>query len=160
MAIDIANIKARLANATPGPWKWREHDTDEYTCLDSDKSLVICLKDVYAECGETLIMEIEKADADFIAHAPGDIRDLLAELERKENALAEAVAFMTEYKDRITATGKRLGDAKAVYVIATDGVPMCDVDYRRLASDMERIVYSARLYLDGEDGLNRRELRT
>ena len=40
-------IAEREQKATPGPWKWREHDTDEYTCLDSDKSLVIDLKELY-----------------------------------------------------------------------------------------------------------------
>lgn len=63
---ELAEIRGRLAAATPGPWKW------EYGQLVSKNDEVM---------DEPGINKPSDPDAIFIANAPADIAALLAEIE-------------------------------------------------------------------------------
>lgn len=71
MTIDLDAIKGRLEQATPGPWHQGPHYRAD---IESRYGRV-------AECGVTRGQQAV-ANAAFIAHAPEDIADLLAEVER------------------------------------------------------------------------------
>jgi hypothetical protein len=78
----LDEIRARLAAATPGPWK----ANDDGTIDGSEYAEVICRGqvDCMAYCaGGTSVIEGDnlKADADLIANAPTDIARLLAALD-------------------------------------------------------------------------------
>lgn len=75
-------IQERLADATPGPWVWlgeaelasptipEPEDEDDYQYITNEDG------------------QIDSSDdADLIAHAPQDLTDLLAEVERLRAAL-------------------------------------------------------------------------
>lgn len=72
MPLDIEAIKARLAAATPGPWRQQlcacGSDCDEHASVKAGGSLV-------ATCAPD-------ADADLIANTPQDLAALIAEVER------------------------------------------------------------------------------
>lgn len=70
----LAQIKSRLAAATPGPWSWLR---DEYRA-DGPRPVcrISCIEgDIALTYGNT-------HDADLIANAPGDLAWLIAEVER------------------------------------------------------------------------------
>lgn len=81
----LAEIKARLAAATPGPWAEQLHP--EISPPHKPR--------VHGHMDTTLVCEVGNAEdwvraydewqanADFIAHAPEDIAWLVAELEQK-----------------------------------------------------------------------------
>lgn len=77
-------IRERLADATPGPWVWlgeaelasptipEPEDEDDYQHITNEDG------------------QIDSSDdADLIEHAPDDLADLLAEVERLRKELAE-----------------------------------------------------------------------
>lgn len=74
MTLDLSAIRARLQAATPGPWQLRSgmQPYDELDTVEHSHGLSVCV------CDSTRF----DRDADFIAHAPEDIRALLAEAER------------------------------------------------------------------------------
>ena len=81
---EIQEIEARLAAATPGPWSRSGHDVGQV---------------VYGPGGQPDLIgpistnsDIE--DAEFIAHAPVDIRALIDEVKRLEAWKREAVTVM------------------------------------------------------------------
>lgn len=91
-------IEARLAKATPGPWtvSWAEGDWCE-ACREAEERTLKCPDcEIYQGAGVNEIFTIDAGDyntmddndAEFIAHAPDDLRDLLHTLavEREENA--------------------------------------------------------------------------
>ena len=72
---------------TPGPWKWSKNKRPrtseaEFKCLDGPNNEdIISLQDVfqgYAECGEELVMSIDRCNANLIVSAP----DMLFALEQ------------------------------------------------------------------------------
>lgn len=73
----LSEIRARLKAATPGPWA--EHDevprVPVSLSVDPNMSLLGLDLDGYARMDS-------QEDAEFIIHAPTDIADLLAEVER------------------------------------------------------------------------------
>jgi len=83
----LAEIRARLAAATPGPW------TRSYEIVLLDD---LGLRDWYAKLvGPSLHRHnhmMKTVDVDFIAHAPTDMAALLAEVERLQEALSHALA--------------------------------------------------------------------
>lgn len=91
----IAEIEARLNAATPGPWRW-----------GAGRSEVLCEDGIIAADGSAVFVNCGRGsgepscdDADFIAHAPDDIRDLLAELQaarEREGKLREALEKIIE----------------------------------------------------------------
>lgn len=92
----IAEIHARCEAATPGPWEWGVCNESWGEVEAESLKGVITLKDDYPgypECGEHLIMELSKPDADFIAHSREDVPfllDQLAERDREIERLREA----------------------------------------------------------------------
>jgi hypothetical protein len=70
-------IRARLAAATPGPWRSRPHQQPEYRYVAFSTK-----RDEWYTTSP-----LEPADADFIAHAPADIAALLAVAEAAETLL-------------------------------------------------------------------------
>lgn len=63
----LAEIKARLAAATPGPWEFDADDSELYSIND--------------EHGGCITYDLRSNDADFIIHAPEDIALLLEVVE-------------------------------------------------------------------------------
>lgn len=107
-------IEARLAKATPGPWtvSWAEGDWCE-ACREAEERTLKCPDcEIYQGAGVNEIFTIDAGDyntmddndAEFIAHAPDDLRDLLHTLavEREERRVAEGEAMLlvesAEYK--------------------------------------------------------------
>lgn len=91
MSIDtqtrIAEIKARAAAATPGPWraaKWGDGSQDDMPSSN-----------VFWDDGEAAVcIDILTRDATFIAHARADIDWLVAEVERLQSAKSVSFADM------------------------------------------------------------------
>lgn len=85
----IAKIRARLDAATSRPWE-AYRPRPQYRLYEVSSTSPAGLNDVLAEVSGFNA----SADADLIAHAPTDIEDLLAEVERltaEHDALAETV---------------------------------------------------------------------
>ena len=86
---EIQEIEARLAAATPGPW-------DVETIPETGESRVV----VRSNTGDPMLdvsvapHGVRAEDAEFIAHAPEDIRALIAEVKRLEAWKREAVTVM------------------------------------------------------------------
>lgn len=74
--MDVAAIKKRLEKITPGEWTAGENYLIGGYWVVSDKH--------NPEKSEVADF-IKQSNADFIAHAPADIRALLAEIERLQN---------------------------------------------------------------------------
>jgi hypothetical protein len=77
--VSTESIAARLAAATPGQWRVEEcsshHDEPEDVVIVADNKTVVSA----AWCNDsTADLDITLADADLIAHAPDDLRALLA----------------------------------------------------------------------------------
>lgn len=70
-ADDLADIRARLGAATPGPWQAREDEVrwERVYCIVDAEDCAVCA-------------DASPADAELIAHAPGDLRRLLDEVAR------------------------------------------------------------------------------
>ena len=82
--LDLEPIKERLAAATPGPWdadgtEVSQHWSRPEPWLTIATNEVDCMAYCYGGRGRG-VERVE--DAEFIAHAPEDIRALLAEVKR------------------------------------------------------------------------------
>ena len=106
----LSDIKKRLEAATPGPWYAVADNTGvstdpDGTAFPSQPELIFCLDD-----GE-YIENRNKADAEFIANAPADIRALLDYVRELEAAIFDAsLAWDDGLADaRIAAARKRAG---------------------------------------------------
>lgn len=81
MATDIAQISARLDGITPGKW----HETGENSVWHG--SIRIAQLPSYFAPSDPRSRE-QRANATFIAHAPEDIRSLLADIAEKDAEIA------------------------------------------------------------------------
>lgn len=102
--IDLEPIKARVAEATPGPWTWNSYsgiwaEVDPGHPLDMcpEGELNVNGKKLAAiawidggpeQSGDELCVEEAKANAIFIEHSYEDILALIAEVERLRESLA------------------------------------------------------------------------
>lgn len=100
MPLDLDSIKARLAAASEGPWRWvraYEH-RGVHWCLENDKSaalgstinhnLVTLSTDEYEYDDEGRPTSLsETPDFQLIEHAPTDIAALISEIERLRAAI-------------------------------------------------------------------------
>lgn len=84
---NISEIKARLAAATPGPWKVFEHQ--DHSGLEAGPPYTQgyvkgCVNDVcrISALGRSGVTDKQRRDIEFIANAPADIAYLLAEVKR------------------------------------------------------------------------------
>ena len=91
-ATDLEAIRARLKAATPGPWEWTdESGTGRRETLSTlGESPIAVLMPEYDVDGAYI--EATPDDATFITHAPQDIADLLAEVERLNRHIDDLVA--------------------------------------------------------------------
>lgn len=102
-----AEIQERLSKATPGPWYWR--NTQEPFLFGARSRVVMAFSRMGMQgaqpqfrTADGLLDDTGKAninaypDADLIAHAPTDIADLLAELDRTTADLAVAAEVARE----------------------------------------------------------------
>lgn len=117
----LGEIEARLAAATPGPWV--AHDLSDAVYSPDDKTgwwwvwqesklpyygAVMEPTDRSPNDGSIGVAAIEdnhtgvqeKADAEFIANAPADVAYLLAELRKRNDALAK-VEDLAKYLDTL-----------------------------------------------------------
>lgn len=95
MTMDLGAIKARLAAATPGPWRSPWESDDEYaTFTGPDGAQVV---DVTYYDGSRIV--VSEANAALIANAPTDLAALVAEVERLRRKAAhvpELVSMLAE----------------------------------------------------------------
>jgi hypothetical protein len=105
---DIAAIRARLAAATPGPW--RVHSRGDVALIDPRQWPAWAVADDPdggEDDFERLVAEATAADADLIAHAPTDLAALLDEVERLRAQVDDyrtLAAGMVRLLDTATAT--------------------------------------------------------
>jgi hypothetical protein len=99
---DIEAIRARLKAATPGPWEW--HVKENWYANDENFDAVVSpnganVLEAYScdGCGH---IDVEAPDAQFIAHAPQDIADLLAELEQVKRDAWEQAERAAKYGNK------------------------------------------------------------
>lgn len=75
--LDLDALKARLAAATQGPWRRDGNHRAKVRGADGDT-----LARVVPESSDEPWSATDEANADLIAHAPGDLAALVAEVER------------------------------------------------------------------------------
>ena len=98
MSDRITEIENRLNAATPGPWRVRECPP----CTERGRLEV----NIWDEPGNLLITdwcdddEFHRPDAEFIANAPSDVAYLLAELRKRDEALARVEAVAVDLETR------------------------------------------------------------
>lgn len=108
MTTRLNEIRARLAAATAGPWRW-EGDT---LTSASDGDVLYFRADVVYDCPE-IEKESDPEDDALIANAPTDIVYLLQQLDRAQTVIKAAYAVLP-HADWVEI---ELGEAlsKAVY---------------------------------------------
>lgn len=87
----LAEIKARLEAASPGPW--REEDIAEYPSrwgIHSQNDIIMGI--TRWSPSQMSAVSPEAHDVDFIVHAPGDIATLLGYIKELESHLDFALA--------------------------------------------------------------------
>lgn len=97
----IADIRARLAAASPGPWEGGEDVGGVGGFLgvvDADGEVIISATETVAHWpdpdGPAVFDPQELADVEFISNAPADVRDLLAMLDSTRScSLAEGTTI-------------------------------------------------------------------
>lgn len=99
---ELQTIEARLGAATPGPWQWAHlyQARGTHWCLENEASAALGLtinhhlvtfgteEYEYDDDGQATRLD-QTPDFQLIAHAPGDIAALLAEVRRLRAALEE-----------------------------------------------------------------------
>ena len=92
MSDRLAEIRARLDAATPGPWE----NTDDWSVVTA----VVRQRSKWLPDYEMLVADVgQPVNADLIAHAPADIAWLLAE----NDAFREQIEFLKDDNSRIAA---------------------------------------------------------
>jgi len=121
----LAQIEARLAAATPGPWEWdrARHGDDILT--------VVVAPDFPTgdERVQSVTMDALPADAVLIANAPADLRYLLDRVREAEEALSSANAHIdltqgerNEWQDRAEQAEAALARVRALFAGGPDTV--------------------------------------
>jgi len=107
----LAEIRARLDAATPGPWSTYRESGDWGSCHTDGTTTIT----VYSDRDGGYV-----SDQQFIAHAPADIAWLLTELSIRESDVKE----IYDLRDQVNA----LWDV--VHVLATDdGIAQAQAHY-------------------------------
>ena len=120
VALDLDAIEKREKAATPGPWS----AADEHGLLGPDAHPAWCISrmrpghepmtptDGYMhDVAEIVHDGPMEADAEFIAHARGDVPALVAEVRRLTRWQFEALPVMVGLQDLGSALGMRLGES-------------------------------------------------
>ena len=95
--LDLEPIKARLdkAHTEWGPWKAKEDSWDGYSVVIDDNGPGVSIIAEQIGQGE----DEGRGDAEFIAHAPGDIAALIAEVERLRGQVEAVRAATANHPD-------------------------------------------------------------
>ena len=99
--MDLQEIEARLEAATPGPW-------DFETIPETGESRVV----VRSNTGDPMLdvsvapHGVRAEDAEFIAHAPEDMRALIAALERQSELIMGLEAEVHAQRQKLEAVKK------------------------------------------------------
>ena len=129
MALDLDAIEARANAATDGPWRhgnWSDHLGDRRVISGGDG------------CYEVERLDIMRAhDAEFIAHARGDVPDLVAKVRR----LTEEAATQREWFEAADAAAERRLDQSIAWMERAEAAEAEVVTLRaRLAAVEARVV--------------------
>ena len=119
----LAEIRARVEAATPGPWEWDAIDEGSLRTLDPLGDAVARKYGLRAQIlgtGEHNRKTPNRADTDFIAHSRQDIPDLLAELSRLRAVIEEARDEIESWK--INANLEVVANEAAVLAILDRGL--------------------------------------
>lgn len=101
--IDLNPIKARLAAATSGPWRITKWDRGDLVAdMDGEALSLLTIRD------DDMPVVKEAEDAEFIAHARTDMKELVAEVERLRKrvlgslgAVARELSWRARYMDQL-----------------------------------------------------------
>ncbi len=117
--LDLEPIKERLAEATPGPWESQGFDNypgDEGTPIIGTSGIGLVAyalrHNVHSSNNRVDWYDEEQCDkdAEFIAHAPEDIANLIKEVERLEHWKSEALEVIDGIQELGHALGLPLGE--------------------------------------------------
>jgi len=114
---ELAAIRERLSAATPGPWvSYDGHEIDRVVNPDDAREDELIVGSLPYESGGV----VREEDTDFIAHAPDDVRTLLAEVECLR-ARGEALAAIAQVvaDAQVVATHPHFGET--TYRVTDDG---------------------------------------
>jgi hypothetical protein len=109
---NLPDILARLANATPGPWhRMTVPDGDPIDGPTGEDRLTNCVGAMGSSHNETFIADANTdADADLIAHAPGDLAALAARVAELEAEIAAQRATLAD--SRVVRVLEQIGHAE------------------------------------------------
>jgi hypothetical protein len=99
--LDLDAIRARVDNATEGPWVAHSGYVETVPEFDLHRFDIM---------GETISQSAESRDAEFIAHARTDVPALLAEVERLRNAACDLLDEGLRQKRRANEARAALAD--------------------------------------------------
>lgn len=105
-----AEVRARCADATPGPW---HHGT---SAVDRDVRTGLSSHNIYGNGHEDITTpgaSIDPPDAQFIAHARTDLPDALEEIARLRVELAKRLEEMQYASDLLAISASEIRDLKA-----------------------------------------------
>lgn len=125
---EFAAIEARAEAATGGPWKWTEHRVpdlvgvvlSEFYSYDTE----VIEAEHSGECGCRsaceLNLNINSADAEFIAHAREDIPRPLAAVRERDDTIARAEAAVASAALKVLADFDTVMNVKGevAYIVA------------------------------------------
>lgn len=98
--VDLDAIRARLDAITPGEWR------SQYDKVWNDRFLRVIVEDNPYGFPAIITASIPSvADAEFIAHAPSDIRALVAEVERRSDSVVILDQLCDFFHSRIQYKG-------------------------------------------------------
>ena len=103
MTDPLPSIEARLEAATPGPWH-----IEHMQHSDGRSEIWVQPEDEHAwsfDCNTYQPSDIDRANADFIAHAPEDIRRLVEEVKRLR---AEVSSLEDEREETVAYYERRI----------------------------------------------------
>lgn len=92
---EIEAIRERAEKATEGPWYYALNINEQTGEPD-------VLPHVISDTQEVISENMYDENAEFIAHAREDIPKLLAEVERLETAIQDAISIAEMYRENFT----------------------------------------------------------
>lgn len=102
----LGEIEGRLGAATPGPWDFAGNEIDNIPDYASANPVpwaqvmeceVSCMSYCY---GGSINMTISEGNREFISHSPADVAYLLAELRKRDDALAKVEGVAADLAER------------------------------------------------------------
>lgn len=118
MTAPLDVIRQRLEKATKGTWTWFLNTAGAPVALSPVEGPDVLRASSYGGMDDEI--EVKKADADFIAHAPEDIAYLLAQIDAQAQVIATLQAEKTETGRRVSYLIKAEADAHYVRDIKGD----------------------------------------